>query len=193
MDVVGVYVNPPSRAVAISFLDQDGVGPRPAEDHTLPALREGPGGRRPWMTDLVTSLNLLDSSELKGSARRLLDQEFLSFLHSVLERRHGREQIHLWAATDSTEVPPSLSRFLHRHPEFSARVEQGNAPLRDTVVEWIGDVAVRESTVGSPASLPLLQTAVERWAREAADGPRPFAWTRASREPPARPEPDPRT
>ncbi len=39
------------------------------------------------MDDLVTTLNLLDHAELKGSARRLLDQDFLSFLQSIRERR----------------------------------------------------------------------------------------------------------
>lgn len=130
------------------------------------------------MTDLVTTMNLLDHLEFKGSAHRLLDQEFLSFLHSVHERRQGREEIHLLAESAASVPPASLTRWLARHPEFSAHVELGNTSLRQAVAEWIGDVITRRPTQGAPASLPQLQTAVERRVREAGDGRRAFAWTK---------------
>ncbi len=104
---------------------------------------------RSWMDDLVTTLNLLDHAALKGSARRLLDQDFLSFLQSIRERRSGPEHIQLLAESAGPAPPISLVRWLSRHPEFSARVEVGNASLRQIVVEWFGDASARR-----PADLP---------------------------------------
>jgi hypothetical protein len=178
IDVVGVYVNPPQRALAISLRDDEGPRTKiPADGRALPSFRPVPKGRS-WMGDLVSTLNLLDNRELKGSAQRLVDPEFLSFLHSVQGRRQGRERIQLLARSVGVTTPVPLSRWLERHPEFSAHVRFGSAPLRQIVVEWFGDVLTERPTDTPPASLPGLRTAVERWARETSDEPRPFVWTR---------------
>lgn len=178
MDMLGVFVNPPCRAVAISFFDPQTGERRPPVSPASGGNGGPSAGHRPWLEDLAVSLNLLDAPGLRGSSRRLLDQEFLSFLRSVYERRRGGEQVHLWTAADSSEIPRSLDRFLHRHPEFSARFDSGGASLPRTVIRWIGDVSLKELTDASPASLPHLRTAVEQWAREDGGGSRPFAWTR---------------
>jgi transposase len=174
IDVVGVYVNPPQRAMALSLRDAD---------QSKALARGGPSSRaassgRSWMVDLVTTLNLLDQPDLKGSAHRLLDQEFLSFLHSIHELRQATERIELLAESAGPVPPASLARWVRRHPEFSARVEVGSASLRQIVVEWFGDPSACHPADQPPASLPGLRTAVEEWSRETNKEPRPFAWTR---------------
>lgn len=178
IDVVGVYVNPPQRAVAISLRNEDGPRPeQPTGGHASPSPPHDRMGTS-WMDDLTTTLNLLDHHELKGSAHRLVDREFLSFLHSVQERRQAREQIQLLAESAASAPPVPLTRWLQRHPEFSARVSVGNASLRQIVVDWFGDDSTRRPADNPPSSLPRLRTAVERWVHETSNGPRPFAWTR---------------
>jgi transcriptional regulator with XRE-family HTH domain len=186
IDLVGVYVNPPQRAVAISFLDNNRSGSRSPEPRLSPTVPNGSPNGRGWILDLVTTLDLLEKKEPKGSAHRLLDQEFLSFLHTVLERRRGQEQIHLLTESDGGTGPSALTRWLQRHPEFSARVQTRNAPLPQTVVEWLGDVSTQRPTREAPESLSQLRTAVEQWVRDTSNGPRPFAWTKErSGAPPA--------
>jgi transposase len=178
VDLVGVYVNPPQRAVAISLREPAGRGPAGLPRLSPPVTAPNASGGKRWVTDLATTLNLLDQPKLQGSAPRHLNREFLSFLHSVQERRQGREQLHLLAESSDPNVTSPISRWLRRHPEVSARVQVRDAPLRQMVVEWVGDMSTHGSSAAPPRSLPGLQTAVERWAREAADQPRPFAWTR---------------
>lgn len=178
IDVVGVYVNPPQRVVAISLKDDA------TKDSVKPTGRHGRNSSSPvpsrgsWMGDLITTLGLLEGHELKASASRLLDQEFLSFLGSVLKQRHRHEQIQLLAGASGPSQPAPLTRWLRRHPEFRARVEVGKAPLRQMVVDWLGDASAPRATDFPPASLPGLRRAVERWVREPGGTPRPFAWTR---------------
>jgi transposase len=178
IDVVGVYVNPPRQAVAFSLRDDEGKDPGgPARRHAPPTTRPRPKGRS-WMAELISTLNLLDIRQPKGSARGLVDPEFLSFLDSLRERRQGREQIRLLSAAPGGTPPVPLTRWLNRHPEFSAYGPIGNPPLQQIVVKWFGDSSSRLRTENPPASLPGLRMAVERWVREAGDEPRPFAWTR---------------
>jgi len=178
IDVVGVYVNPPQRAVAISLRDADtSSSGKPPRSGARTAPRSSPGASS-WMVDLVTTLNLLDSREPKGSAQRLLDSEFLSFLHSVRARRQGQERIQLLAGSANSRTPVPLDRWLQRHPEFSAEAQVGTGPLREIVVEWFAN-GVHGHPSGAPTTnLPGLRTAVERWIQETGDQPRPFAWTR---------------
>ncbi|MGA8302741.1 MAG: helix-turn-helix domain-containing protein [Thermoplasmata archaeon] len=178
VDVVGVYVNPPHRAVAMSLREDDVHRPKGSsgKPHSRPlSTRAGEGS---WVVDLIATLNLLERREPKGSAHRFLDREFLSFLHSVQGRRKRQEQIQLFAESTGSAPPVALTRWLHRHRQFSARVWVGNPSLQQIVAEWFGDASARRPTVEPLASLPGLRTAVERWTRDARDGPRPFAWTR---------------
>jgi transposase len=178
IDVVGLYVNPPRRALAISLRDVDPPRSKPpVGGHAAPAFRPAGKGRS-WMADLVSTLAMLDDRELKGSSHRHVDPEFLSFLRSVQERRKGSEQIQLFAESAGSDAAVPLTRWLRRHPEFLAESQVGQIPLTRLVVEWFSDASAPVPADIAPASLPGLRMAVEHWARESTDEPRPFAWTR---------------
>jgi transposase-like protein len=167
LDVVGVYVNPPQRAIAISFGDE-------------PTKRSPPLNptSRPWLKDLVTTLNLLDRNPPVHSSQRYVDQEFLTFLRSIDERRSKDESIHLLAESEDSTPSRALTRWLSRHPQVLAQVHAGSAPWRDLVLEWIREVSASRPSDAPPISLPSLRTALERWAREHAESPAHFAWTK---------------
>ena len=178
VDLVGVYVNPPRRAVAISLRTEERVRRAERAGGKAPtASRSRPVGRS-WLTDLLAMLHPLDSRDLKGSAHRLSDSEFLSFLQSVKARRQRPERIELLSDSSPPTPPSPLTRWVHRYPEFSARVQVGGASVRQLVNEWFGDAATHPLSYRSPASLPDLRTAIDRWVRDSSGRPRPFVWTR---------------
>ena len=178
VDVVGIYVNPPQRAVAISLRDEE------RQRSTGPTGEPGTGSSRPhpsersWMSDLMTTLNALDGCQFKGSSGRLSDSEFLSFLQSVLARRRARERIQLLAESDGPKPPVPLSRWIRRYPEFSAHVQVGGSSVQRLVVQWFGEDSTHPLSNRPPVSLPELRAAVDRWVREKDSKRRPFAWTR---------------
>jgi len=172
IDVVGLYLHPDRKAIAFSFEDE---APRP------PGVRDA--AHRPWLKDLVTTLNLLDQRNPQGpplrSSHRYVNQEFLTFLRSVQEGRTGDARIHLLAESEGGELGPALVRWLSRHPQVSARVREGGEPWKKQVAEWISELsATRSGSSSAPASLPSLRSALERWARDNRESPPHFAWTR---------------
>lgn len=177
IDLVGVYVNPPQRAVAISLRDgssSNGGGSLGAASNGAAA---GSSSRRAWMMDLVTTLNTLDRGEPLRTSRRHVEQEFLTFLRSVQERRLGNEKIVLLAEASKPSLSPQLARWLSRHPHVSTRLRMGSEPWNQSLLEMIKEVPTSRPTESPPPSLPQLMSAVARWKRENDDRARPFAWT----------------
>jgi transposase len=174
VDVVGLYVNPPQRAIAISF----------GEESSRPSPPTNPTNR-PWLKDLVTTLNLLDHQTSIRSSQRYVDQEFLTFLRSIEEGRSRDESIHLFAESEEGSPSPALTRWLSRHPQVSARVHAGSESWKDVLLDWIREVSASRPTDSPPLSLPSLRTALERWARENRESPPHFAWTKVSTPHPA--------
>lgn len=176
VDLLGVYVNPPQRAVAISLSEQATDQPAPAR-RSKEETSSAKGSAGPWMKDLVTTLNLLDQQESVRTSRRHIDQEFLSFLRSVQERRLANDRILLLAEAAGPSLSPRLSRWLSRHPHVSTEVCDGPESWKQKVVETIRGASEDRSTESPPGGLPKLLNAVDRWKRVSDDGQRPFAWT----------------
>ncbi len=184
IDVVGLYVNPPQRALALGVRDAprgnlESVR-RPSRASPSVRVRSGASG----VPHLLSTLTLLDTGGALGTAVRHQDQEFLSFLHIVRERRQGRERIVLLADSEPPATSVPLARWVRRHPEFTAHLPEEETPLREVVAEWLQSGAFRRPPSGSLESLPGLRAAVERWVRDSRSEPGPFAWTRGEpREP----------
>jgi hypothetical protein len=178
INLVGVYVNPPQRAVAISLSDGSGL-PR-AGIGTLLSGALGPSSGspgRPWMQDLVTALNLVDRSESLRTSHRYLDQEFLAFLRSVYERRLKDEKIFVLAEPTEPGFSPHLARWLSRHPKILTERPIGPEAWKQWVAGWIERKSGGPFSEAPPDGLPKLMTAVARWKQVNDDGVRPFAWT----------------
>jgi len=175
--LAGVYVNPPQRAVALSL--SDGSSARPVVLHRRPGV--DPGSSRPlpgtWMKELVTTLNLLDRQEPVRTSKRHLEQEFLSFLRFVQNRRTANEKIVLLAEPGGPSLSPQLSRWLSRHPQVSTEFCAGPDIWKEKVVEFIRDASENRAEGVAPGGLPKFLTAVDRWKKVSVDGQRPFAWT----------------
>lgn len=177
VDLLGVYVNPPQRAVAISL--SESPPPRPGRPRDSPERASEAPARPagPWMQQLVTTLNLLDGQESVRSSKRHVDQEFLTFLRSVQERRSAGDRIVLLTEASGPTLSPQLSRWLNRHPQVSTELCAGTESWKLKVVESIRDAAANRLAATAPRGLPKLLTAVDRWKRVSDSMGRPFAWT----------------
>lgn len=178
MNLVGMYVNPPQRAVAVSLRESSSLPW--AKMRTLsPAAAPPPppGSERPWMQDLITTLNLMDRSEPLRTSHRYLDQEFLAFLRSVDERRSMDEKIFLLAEPSEPALSPHLVRWLSRHPQIFAEQPVGPEAWQRRVVGWLERKWGGLLSEFPPDGLPELMTAVARWKQRNANRFLPFAWT----------------
>lgn len=177
LDLVGVYVNPPQRALALSLRDPLGM---PSGDPNPLGGDLSPGPERPtrrWMADLVTTLTCLDADGPPRTSRRHVDQEFLAFLRSVEERLNGNDKVVLFAESSGPSLSPNLQRWLRRHPEFTTQICAGADDWEKKVLEGVRTLTAPRGPPGPPTGLPRFLTAAARWRQESAQSPGPFAWT----------------
>src|SRR5215468_11718729 len=124
-DVVGLYLNPPARAVVLSVDEKSQVQ---ALDRTQPLLPLGPGQAerhthdyvRHGTTSLFAALDVATGQVIGECHRRHRHQEFLRFLEEIdagVPREPGVE-VHLVLDNYATHKTPAVKRWFLRHPEY---------------------------------------------------------------------------
>jgi len=177
IDLLGVYVNPPRRVVALSFSDGSNSAATGLAPLRQPPSDPPPGPSRPWMKDLVTTLGLLDRPGEARTTHRHVDQEFLAFLHSVQLQRAGNEKVALLSDAGDSDLSASVARWLSRHPQIMTQVRGDSESWEQMVLSWIRGLSAGGATESPPRNLPKLAAALARWKRTGGGIDRPFAWT----------------
>jgi transposase len=189
VDVVGLYLDPPERAVVFSF---DEKTQRQALDRTQPSLPMRPGRgvtlthdyKRNGTTDLFAAFNVGTGEVIYDCKRRHTAKDVLSFfklidllvpreldIHVVLDNlsAHKAPEIKTWLAH------PKRARWhLHFTPTSSSRL--------NLVQGWFKLLTERRLRHGVFSSVEALREAIEFWAEHWNDDPKPFVWRKTAEE-----------
>jgi transposase len=119
-DVVGLYLNPPDRALVFSVNEKSQIQ---ALDRTQPLLPLRPGiparqthdYRRHGTTTLFTALNILDGYVIGRCLPRHRHQEFLKFLRQLDAETPPDLALHLIVDNYGTHKHAKVRRWLARH------------------------------------------------------------------------------
>ena len=185
-DVVGLYLNPPERAIVLSVDEKTQIQ---ALDRTRPMLQLRPGQVERHTHDYKRNGTLVLSAALEiatgevttqTSARHRAD-EFLDFLN-LLARTYPRRQIHVVLDNVSTHKTPDIVRWLGRHRRFHFHFTPTSASWMNQVETWFGILSRQAIRRGSFESIRALVTAIERFTREWNTGASPFKWVKTPDE-----------
>lgn len=175
LDLSGVYVNPPHRVVVLAFARLPyRAGASSRSPYARPDRRPQHAG--PWILDLMGALDLLEQHEISHRSRRYLDAELLSFIRAVYERNKTKERIVLFVVSDAAILPPTIARWLGRHPNTSAELSSEVGAWKRRILQSARSGSRSNSTAMAPVGLPEFLAAVVRWQRRGQGGYRPFAW-----------------
>ncbi len=183
VDVVGLYMNPPERAVVFSFDETTQVQ---ALDRTQPSLpmKKGRGAttthdyKRHGTTDLFAAMNVATGEVLHDTTARHSSKEVLDFfkyidqhvaknldIHVVLDNlsAHKAAPIATWLAH------PQRARWhLHFTPTSSSRL--------NLVESWFSQLTNRRVKKGAFSSVTQLKDAIGLWTERWNEDPPPFIW-----------------
>jgi transposase len=182
-DVVGLYLNPPEKAVVFCIDEKSGIQ---ALDRTRPVLPLRPGVPerqthdyiRHGTTCLYAALRLLDGAVFGTCRPKRATKEFVRFLGRVEQATAPDEAIHVILDNLSTHKSPPVQRWLRRHPRVQFHFIPTSSSWLNLVERWFGEITRDRIRRGTFESVTVLVAAIEAYLQHYNEAPRRFIWTK---------------
>lgn len=182
VDVVGLYLNPPEKAVVLCLDEKSQVQ---ALDRTQPSLpmKKGRAGtmthdyKRNGTTTLFAALNVLTGAVIGQCLPRHRHDEFLVFLRRIQREVPRGLQLHVILDNYGTHSHPDVEAWLAKHPRFHLHFTPTSSSWLNLVERWFRDLTDKRLRRGSFNSVADLIAAIEEYLTIHNEDPKPFVWT----------------
>ena len=182
-DVVGLYLQPPEKAVVFCIDEKSGIQ---ALDRTRPVLPLRPGVAerqthdyiRHGTTCLYAALRLLDGVVLGTCRPKRNTKEFVRFLDRVEQGTEADQAVHVILDNLSTHKSPPVQRWLRRHPRVHFHFIPTSSSWLNLVERWFGEITRDRIRRGTFESVPTLVAAIDDYLTHYNEAPRRFIWTK---------------
>jgi transposase len=182
VDVVGLYVDPPTHAVVLSIDEKSQIQ---ALDRTQPGLPLKPGRCgtmthdyvRHGTTTLFAALNLLDGTVIGRCMQRHRHEEFIRFLNTVEREIPPGKLVHAVVDNYATHKHPRVKAWLQRHPRWTFHFTPTSGSWLNAVETFFSALTRKRIRRGSFHSLVDLQAAINLYLDQHNADPKPFVWT----------------
>lgn len=181
-DIVGLYMNPPDRAIVLCVDEKSQVQ---ALNRTQPILPLAPGVparqshdyERHGVTSLFAALNVATGEAIGKCHRRHRHQEFLKFLTHIDAALPADAEVHLVMDNYGTHKVEKVRRWFTRHPRYHVHFTPTSASWLNLVERLFGEVTERCVRRGSHTSVAQLEKAMLDYLAQHNRDPKPFVWT----------------
>lgn len=186
-DVVGLYLNPPERAVVLCVDEKSGIQ---ALNRSAPLLPMMPGVAerrtfdyvRAGTTDLFAALDVATGLVIHSIQRRHRATEFKKFLNQIDHTVPDELDVHLICDNLSTHKTPAIGAWLAAHPRFHLHFTPTSSSWLNQVERWFGLLTDRHIRRGVHNTVAALEADITSWINQWNDNPRPFTWTKTADE-----------
>jgi transposase len=189
VDVVGLYLNPPERAVVFSFDEKTQCQ---ALDRTQPSLplKRGRAGtmthdyRRHGTTDLFAALNVGTGEVLFDTKKRHTSRDVLAFFKYIDLHVPDGLDVHVVLDNLSAHKTPDVQKWLAhpRRDRWRLHFTPTSSSWLNLVEGWFHVLTERRLRRGTFSSVDDLVEAIEIWAEHYNDNPKPFIWHKTADE-----------
>jgi transposase len=180
-DVVGVYLNPPEKAVVLCVDEKSQIQALQRTQPGLP-MKKGRCGtmthdyKRHGTTTLFAALNVLDGRVIGECLPKHRHQEFLRFLRRLDREFPQGTPLHLILDNYATHKQPKVRAWLEKHPRFTLHFTPTSASWLNLVERWFRELTEKRVRRGSFESVPDLIAAIEEHLAASNADPKPFVW-----------------
>ena len=182
-DVVGIYLNPPEKAVVLCVDEKSQIQ---ALDRSQPGLpmKKGRCGtmthdyKRNGTTCLFAALNVAEGKVIGTCYPRHRNEEFLRFLRKINRETSKELDLHLILDNYGTHNHPNVKKWLGKHKRFHLHFTPTGASWLNLVERWFGEITRKRIRRGIFKSVPDLVSAIEEFIRINNEKPKPFVWTK---------------
>jgi transposase len=186
-DIVGLYLNPPDRALVLCVDEKAQIQ---ALDRTQPLLPMRPGQverrthdyARHGTTSLFAALDLKTGRVTGECHRRHRSVEFRKFLDTVDQAVPPDLDVHLILDNYGTHKTPLIQRWLAKRPRYHLHFTPTGASWTNLVERWFATLTERQLRRGVHRSTRELETALRCYVETYNQNPKPFIWTKTADE-----------
>jgi len=189
VDVVGLYLDPPERAVVLCV---DEKSQAQALDRTQPSLpmKPGRGGtmthdyKRHGTTNLYAALDTATGQVLTHCRPRHAHKDFLFFLKLIDLHVASDLDVHLVLDNLSVHKHPEVAKWLEhsKRSRFHLHFTPTSSSWLNLVERWFKELTDKRLRRGSFGSVDELIEGIELWAEHWNDDPKPFVWHKSADE-----------
>jgi transposase-like protein len=189
VDVVGLYMDPPERAVVLSFDEKTQVQ---ALDRTQPSLPLRPGRagtmthdyKRNGTTDLFAALNVATGKVLTECRQRHTGDDVLAFFKKIDRSVPRRLDVHVVLDNLSAHQTPDIMDWLAdaKRARWHLHFTPTSSSWLNLVERWFSELTTKRLQRGVFTSVPVLVDAIETWSMKWNEDPKPFVWHKAAEE-----------
>jgi len=185
-DVVGLYLNPPERAIVLSVDEKTQIQ---ALDRTAPMLPMKPGQierhthdyERHGTTNLFAALEVATGKVTTQTRERHTGADFLAFMRRV-ERAYPEGELHVVLDNVSSHKTPAIREWLEAHPRVSFHFTPTSASWMNQIETWFGILSRQAIRRGSFRSVKELVAMIAAFTAQWNEGSTPFRWIKTADE-----------
>jgi transposase len=186
-DIVGLYLDPPERALVLCVDEKSQIQALDRTAPTLPILPTTPARRahdyvRHGTASLFAALDVVSGQVISQLHRRHRHQEFLRFLKQIDASVPAGLELHLVCDNYATHKTPAIKTWLLRHPRFHLHFTPTSASWLNLVERWFAELTNRKLRRSTHRSVAELEADLTAWIQAWNEHPRPFVWTKTADE-----------
>jgi transposase len=187
VDVVGLYHNPPERAVVLCVDEKSQIQALGRSQPVLPMMPGMPERRthdylRHGITSLFAAFNIADGTVISELHRRHRAIEFKKFLVTIDKTVPRNLDVHLVCDNYATHNTPEIKTWLAKHPRFHVHFTPTGSSWINQVERWFGLLTDKLIRRGVHTSVKALENDIKEWIATWNQNPRPFTWTKTADE-----------
>lgn len=184
-DIVGLYLNPPDKALVLCVDEKSGIQ---ALNRTAPLLPMRPGQierrthdySRHGTTDLFAALEVTTGRVMATCERRHRSAEFRKFLNQIDASVPSDLDVHIILDNAATHKTALFHRWLAKRPRYHLHLTPTGSSWLNLVERWFAALTEKQLRRGVHRSTRELEQAILDYVQATNAQPKPFQWTKTA-------------
>lgn len=186
-DIVGLYMNPPDRALVLCVDEKSQIQALDRTQPLLPMTLGIPERRthdyvRHGTTSLFAALDVKTGQVIGECHARHRAVEFRKFLDSIDEAVPADVDVHIVLDNLSTHKAPAVKRWLAARPRYHLHFTPTSASWLNMVERFFAELTQKQIRRGTHRSTRELITAIDNYIAKRNARPKPFIWRKSADE-----------
>jgi len=183
IEVVGLYLNPPQKALVFCVDEKSQIQ---ALDRTQPSLpmKKGRLGtmthdyKRNGTSTLFAALNMYDGSVIGKCYEKHTHKEFLKFLRTIDKQVEKELEVHIIADNYGTHKTDGVKSWLAAHQRFHFHFTPTSASWINMVERFFSKITEKMIRRSSFGSVKALESAIVNFIAVHNENPKVYTWTK---------------